>query len=368
MDFFSKIKEHEQVVVCNDPSTGLKAIIAIHNTTLGPATGGCRMWPYRSFEEALEDALRLSKGMTYKCAAADVDFGGGKAVIIGDPNKDKTPELFRAFGQFVESLHGRFYTGTDMGTMPEDFVHAAKETNYILGLPEEYGGNGDSSVSTAEGVMYGIHAMARVLWGSEDISGKTFSVQGLGKVGSKVAKRLLEEGANLYITDVYEKAIDAFIGDHPSFTSSIKAVGGKEIFSVDADIFVPCATGGILNDQTIKALKVKGIAGSANNQLLESRHGDILQEKGILYAPDYIVNAGGLIQVSDEAYGPNKERVLKKTKAIYHTLMEVFEYAEANGISTAKAADWICEKKIEARKNRNNFFTFGKPPKWRFKH
>ena len=368
MDFFQKIAEHEQVVFCNDPSTGLKAIIAIHNTTLGPATGGCRMWPYRSFEEALEDALRLSRGMTYKCAAADVDFGGGKAVIIGDPNKDKTPELFRAFGQFVESLHGRFYTGTDMGTMPEDFVHAAKETNFILGLPEEYGGNGDSAVSTAQGVLYGIQATGRVLWGSEDLSDKTFSIQGMGKVGSKIAEKLLEAGANLYITDVNDQVIDRFLDKYSSERNRIKVVGKNEIFGVEADIFVPCATGGIINDDTIEVLRVKGIAGSANNQLLDRTHGDVLKEKGILYAPDYIVNAGGLIQVTDEAYGPNKDRVMKKTKAIYHTLMEVFSYAEKNGISTAKAADTICEKKIEERKNRNNFFRPDKPPKWRIRH
>lgn len=368
LEFFEKVYEHEQVVICNDPSTGLRAIIAIHDTTLGPATGGCRMWPYKSFDEALTDVLRLSKGMTYKCAAADVDFGGGKSVIIGDPRRDKSPELFRSFGKFVDSLNGRFYTGTDMGTTPDDFVHAAKETNCILGLPEEYGGNGDSSIPTSMGVMYGIKASGQVLWGSDQITGKTFAIQGLGKVGYKVAQALLNEGAQLYITDINEEAIQSLIDSNNEYKDSIKVVSSNEIYSVHADMFVPCALGGIINDETIEMLKVKAIVGSANNQLLEDRHGEVLQQKGILYAPDYIVNAGGLIQVTDELYGSNKERVMKKTQAIYYSLKEVYQHADNENISTSKAANIICERKIEARKNRNSFYTPHKPPKWKVKY
>jgi len=368
MDIFSKFYEHEQIVFCNDPDTGLKAIIAIHNTTLGPALGGCRMRPYASTEEALEDVLRLSKGMTYKCAAADVDFGGGKSVIIGDPQKDRSPQLFRAFGQFVESLNGRFYTGTDMGTTPEDFVHASKETNCIVGIPEEYGGSGDSSVPTALGVIYGIKASNKVVFGDDDLSGKTYSIQGLGKVGFKVAVQLLESGANLYVTDINEKAIQELVELSKKYDGNVQVVSANEIYSVEADVFVPCALGAIINDETIQQLKVKAIAGSANNQLLdEEKHGSALYEKGILYAPDYIVNAGGLIQVADELYGPNKARVLKKTEAIYSSLLEVYKFSESEQIPTSKAANLFVEKRIEERKKRNSFFTHHKRPKWDIK-
>ncbi|MGE6260958.1 Leu/Phe/Val dehydrogenase [Heyndrickxia sporothermodurans] len=369
MEMFNKIYEHEQVVICNDPNTGLKAIIAIHNTTLGPATGGCRMYPYQTFEHALNDALRLSKGMTYKCAAADVDFGGGKTVIIGDPKKDKTPELFRALGQYIDSLNGRYYTGTDMGTTPEDFVHAMKETNCIVGIPEEYGGSGDSSVPTAEGVIYGIKATNETLDGINQIGGKTYAVQGLGKVGFKVAETLLEEGASLYVSDINSEAIQALLNRAKELgNNNVKVVSGNDIYGVEADVFVPCALGGIINDETLNSLKVKAIVGSANNQLLEDYHGELLMKKGILYAPDYIVNAGGLIQVSDELYGPNKKRVMKKTKAIYTSLLEIYRNSESKSISTVESANQFCEQRIEARKQRNSFFSHHKRPKWELRH
>jgi phenylalanine dehydrogenase len=364
MDMFEQIREHEQVVFCNDEATGLKAIIAIHSTRLGPALGGCRMYPYKTVDDALEDVLRLSKGMTYKCAAADVDFGGGKAVIIGDPTKDKSPELFRAFGQFVESIQGRFYTGTDMGTDPEDFVHALKETNCIVGVDEVYGGSGDSSVPTAQGVIYGLQATSKALWGTDDLSGKAYSIQGLGKVGYKVAEYLLENGADLFVTDINQKAIDQIVQKAGEIGAGIKVVGSDEIYSQPADVFIPCAMGGIINDDTIPQLQVKAIVGSANNQLKEVRHGLVLQEKGILYAPDYIVNAGGLIQVADELYSPNKERVLMKTKAIYNSLLNVYSQAEREGITTVEAANKFCENRIEARTRRNSFFSHMKRPKW----
>jgi phenylalanine dehydrogenase len=364
MEMFEKIKSHEQVVFCNDESTGLKAIIAIHNTTLGPALGGCRMRPYASVDEAMEDVLRLSKGMTYKCAAADVDFGGGKAVIIGDPQKDKNPELFRAFGQFVESLNGRFYTGTDMGTTPQDFVYALRETNCIVGVDEVYGGSGDSSIPTAMGVIYGLQATNETIWGSRDLHGKSYAIQGLGKVGYKVAERLLEEGAELYVTDIDQIAIEQLVFKAKNIGSTLTVVSGEKIYSVPADVFVPCAIGGIINDETINMLQVKAVVGSANNQLLESRHGKVLHEKGILYAPDYIVNAGGLIQVADELYEPNKERVLQKTGTIYNSLQNIYLQAEKEKCTTVEAADKFCEDRILSRSRRNSFFSHMKRPKW----
>ncbi|MBT2736562.1 Glu/Leu/Phe/Val dehydrogenase [Bacillus sp. ISL-7] len=359
-----KMHEHEQIVFCNDPTTGLKAIIAIHNTTLGPALGGCRMRPYRTMDEALEDVLRLSKGMTYKCAAADVDFGGGKAVIFGDPATDKTPAMFRAFGQFVDSLNGRFYTGTDMGTSMDDFIHASKETNCIVGIPEAYGGGGDSSIPTALGVIYGIKATNKVVFGTDDLSGKTFTIQGLGKVGFKVAEQLLESGADLYVSDINEEAIKAIQERAKQLGSIARVVSGNDVYSAEADVFVPCAFGGIINDETIELLKVKAVAGSANNQLLTEKHGEVLKQKGILYAPDYIVNAGGLIQVADELYGYNKERVLSKTRSIYTSLLEVYRQAGLDDITTIKAANRLCEKRIEDRKKHNSFFTHTKRSKW----
>lgn len=364
--FFEKISEHEQVVFCNDPETGLKAIIAIHNTTLGPALGGCRMYPYTSLNEAIEDVLRLSKGMTYKCAAADLDFGGGKAVIIGDPDKDKSPELFRAFGQFVDSLGGRFYTGTDMGTNVEDFIQAYKETDYIVGLPESYGGGGDSSIPTAMGILYGLKAVNQTLFGKESLGGVTYAIQGLGKVGYKVAESLLKEGANLIVTDVNAKRLKEIEELAKSISGNLKIVSNEEIYSEDADIFVPCAIGGIINDQTIEQLKVKAIAGSANNQLLNEEHAKKLFDKGILYAPDYIINSGGLIQVADELYGVNKERVLEKTKRIYDSLLEVFQQSTVNKITTLEAANLMCEDRILSARIRNNFFKPSVGPKWQF--
>nr|WP_319799476.1 Glu/Leu/Phe/Val dehydrogenase [Jeotgalibacillus aurantiacus] len=367
-DLFELMQEHEQVVFCNDPETGLRAIIAIHNTTLGPAIGGTRMRNYETTEEALEDVLKLSKGMTYKCAAADVDFGGGKGVIIGDPSKDKTPELFRAYGQFVESLNGRFYTGTDMGTVLEDFVHSHKETNCIAGLPEEYGGGGETSIPTALGVLYGIKAVSKTLYGTENLLEKTFSIQGLGKVGFKVAEHLLKEGANLYVTDINPDMINALVQKGELMGRSVIPVQGDDIYSVPADIFVPCAIGGIINEQTTEQLKVKAITGAANNQLLHESLAVTLKEKGILYAPDYIVNSGGIIQVTDELYTPNKERVLKKTKAIYHSLLEIFAQADERNITTIEAANTMCEQRMATRRRRNSFFSPRKCAKWDVRH
>jgi len=367
LDMFQKIAEHEQVLFCNDPATGLKAIIAIHDTTLGPGLGGTRMYPYESVEAALTDALRLSEGMTYKCAAADIDFGGAKGVIIGDPKTDKTSALFRSYGQYVESLNGRFYTGTDMGTTMDDFVHATKETNFINGIPEAYGGGGDSSIPTSRGVIYGIEATNAFLFGNGELTGKTYALQGLGKVGYKVAQQLLEAGANLYVTDLNEDAVTRILKEAENQDGNVEVVDSDAIYETDADIFIPCAMGGGINEETIHKLTVKAVVGSANNQLETDDDGERLHEKGILYAPDYIVNMGGLIQVADELYGPDKERVLLKVKAIKDTLLHVYEQSQTEGISTIKAANLNCEKRLEEQMHRNNFFTRKRRPKWEIK-
>lgn len=364
MSVFKEISTHEQVVFCNHEESGLKAIIAIHDTTLGPALGGCRMWPYESEEEALRDALRLARGMTYKCAAADVDFGGGKAVIIGDPQKDKSPELFRAFGRFVESLNGRFYTGTDMGTTTEDFVYASRESNCIVGLPEEHGGSGDSSVPTALGVLQGIRATAQYLWDSDSIKGRTFAVQGLGKVGEKLVRLLWEEGASVVATDIHPQSLEELKREAEQAKYPFQAVRPDDIYDIEADMFVPCAMGGVINDDTIFRLKCKAVVGSANNQLLHEKHGSMLDERGILFAPDYVVNSGGLIQVADELYGSNKERVMKKTRAIYDMVYSIYQYAAQNGIKTVEAANYLAEERIRRAKEINSMFVRNQAPKW----
>ncbi len=363
-----KISGHEQVVFCNDPVSGLQAIIAIHDTTLGPALGGCRMAPYSTVDEALDDVLRLSRGMTYKCAAADVDFGGGKAVIIGDPATDKTPELFRAFGRFVDSLGGRFYTGTDMGTTMDDFVHASRETSRIVGIPEAFGGSGDSSIPTAEGVIYGLRATVETLYGSDDLSRASYAVQGLGKVGYKVAEQLLDAGANLYVSDLNEAVLAMLVERAEQTPGTVRVIAAHEIHLTDADIFVPCAYGGVIQTTNIHLLQCKAICGSANNQLAVDALALELKQRGILYAPDYIVNGGGLIQVADELYGANHERVLLKTKHIYDAVLEVFHESHAESITTLEAADRMCTKRIQIRSRHNNIFTNTIKPKWNIRN
>lgn len=335
---------HEQVVFCRHPRSGLKAIIAIHNTTMGPALGGCRMIPYASTDEALEDVLRLSKGMTYKCGLADVDFGGGKMVIIGDPERDKSPELFRAVGRFVEGLNGRFFTGTDMGTYPEDFVHAARESRCFVGLPVTHGGSGDTSIPTALGVLQGLKATAMHLWGSPDLRGRTIAIQGVGKVGGRLLEYLMEEGAYCIIADLNESKCREY---KERYREQIELSDVNIIHRADCDIFSPCARGGVINDKTLPELRCQAIVGSANNQLVEDRHGDLLHERGILYAPDYLVNAGGLIQVADELEGFHQERVLAKTKAIYDMLLQIYERSKEEQIPTCRAADRLVVERLE---------------------
>ncbi len=367
-NIFREMKNHEQVLFCNDPHTGLKAIIAIHDTTLGPALGGTRMYPYKTIDDALEDVLKLSEGMTYKCAAADLDFGGGKAVIIGDPATDKSPALFRAFGQYVDSLNGRFYTGTDMGTTMDDFVQALKETNYINGIPEAFGGGGDTSIPTSQGVIYALKATNKYLFDSTKLSGRTYAIQGLGKVGFKVCEHLLKEGATIYVTDINSQAIESIQTIGKQLRNQVNVVNSDEIYRVEADVFIPCAMGGIINARTIPQLKVKAIVGSANNQLANETFINELTEKEIVYAPDYIVNAGGLISVADELYGSNKERVLLKTKAIYSSILEIYKQASKEKITTLEAANRKCRTKMNEQRNRNNFYSRAQRPKWSFHH
>lgn len=332
---------HEQVLFCYDKATGLKAIIAIHDTTLGPALGGCRMWAYPTEEAALEDALRLAKGMTYKSAAAGQNHGGGKAVIWGDPKTEKSEALFRAFGRFVATLGGRFVTGTDVGTEKTDFVWSRMEGDYFVALPEEYGGSGDSSIITAYGVWRGMKASAMHLWGSDSLEGKRVACQGLGKVGLQVVEHLVKEGARVTVTDVASERVAEACSRF-----GVASVAPDEIYDVDCDIFAPNALGGVLNDQNIDRLRCRIVAGSANNQLDELRHGDELHRRSILYAPDFVINSGGLIQVADELMGYNHDRAFRKTHAIYEQLLQIYAISQREGIPTHQAANRLAERRI----------------------
>lgn len=349
IDIFKEMEKHgfEQIIFNYDKTTGLKCIIAIHDTTLGPALGGCRMWPYETEDEALTDAMRLAVGMTYKCAASDNNFGGGKSVIIGDPNKDKSEALFRAFGRFVQMLGGRYYTGTDMGTTGMDFVYASRESDCMTGLPEEFGGSGNTALPTAYGVYKGMKAAARIVFGSASLKGRKIAIQGVGKVGQGVVDHLKEEGAQVIISDISEENINKVKEKYPD----VEVVDPDKVYDVECDIFSPCARGGIINDDTIPRFKCKIIAGSANNQLLEPKHGEMVHEKGILYAPDYVINAGGLIQVADElefkSAGKRRERVLMKTEAIYDILLRIFTRSKEQNIPTSEVADRLAEERIE---------------------
>ncbi|WP_066175562.1 Glu/Leu/Phe/Val family dehydrogenase [Bacillus marinisedimentorum] len=345
LDVFEEMKKHghEQIIFNYDKTTGLKSIIAIHDTTLGPALGGCRMWDYESTDEALHDVLRLSKGMTYKCGVSGVTHGGGKAVIIGDPKSEKSDELFQAFGTFVETMKGRFYTGTDVGTVGMDFVSAHKQTDYLVGLPEEYGGSGNSAVITAFGVWKAIKATAKEAFGNDSLKDITIAVQGLGKVGQFLVDHLHGEGARLVVTDISKENVYNVLDKYEDIT----AVEPDEIYGVDCDIFSPNALGAVINDQTISQFKCTAIAGAANNVLEDERHGQILHDKGILYAPDYVANAGGLIQVADELQTYNKDRAFKNASMIYDILGQIYAISKEQNIPTYKAANVLVEEKIE---------------------
>jgi len=335
-------KEHEQIVLCSEPSVGLKAIIAIHDTTLGPALGGVRMWPYENEQQALRDVLRLSRGMTYKAAISGLQLGGGKAVIIGDPHTDKSEGLFRAFGRYVDGLAGRYITAEDVGMEVKNMEWVHAETKYVTGIPEAIGGSGDPSVVTAYGVYMGMKACTKKAYGSDSLQGKRIAIQGAGHVSSYLAKHLEKEGVELFVCDLYEeKAYEL------AQQVKAKVVEPNEIFGLDVDIFSPCALGGIINDNTIPELKCDIIAGAANNVLDEAmKHGNMLLERGIIYAPDYVINAGGLINVAGELEGYNRDRAYQKASGIYDTILEVLKYAEREKTPTYMASDRLAEERI----------------------
>lgn len=331
---------HEEVVLCSDPSCGYRGIIAVHSTKLGPALGGTRFWRYADDEAALTDALRLSRGMTYKNAVAGLNLGGGKSIIIGDNRTKDREKIFRAHGRFVESLGGRYVTAEDVGTSTADMDFVHLETGHVAGLA---GKSGDPSPVTAHGVFRSVQASAMEKWGSDNLSGKTISIMGCGHVGQYLAKELHEAGAKLIVSD-----IDAERAKKVAAATGAQIVEGDAIFSADADIFAPCALGGIINDKTIPMLKVVIVSGGANNQLLEERHGDVLAEKGILYAPDYVANAGGVINVYGEVSGWDAQRALDKADDIYDTILKVFEISKKEGIPTYRAADRLAEQRLAA--------------------
>ncbi|MEE3806100.1 Glu/Leu/Phe/Val dehydrogenase [Lysinibacillus fusiformis] len=343
--------DYEQLVFCQDEASGLKAVIAIHDTTLGPALGGARMWTYASEENAIEDALRLARGMTYKNAAAGLNLGGGKTVIIGDPFKDKNEEMFRALGRFIQGLNGRYITAEDVGTTVSDMDLIHEETNYVTGISPAFGSSGNPSPVTAYGVYRGMKAAAKEAFGSDSLEGLKVSVQGLGNVAYKLCEYLHNEGAKLVVTDINQAAIDRVVNDFDAI-----AVAPDEIYAQEVDIFSPCALGAILNDETIPQLKAKVIAGSANNQLKDSRHGDYLHELGIVYAPDYVINAGGVINVADELYGYNRERAMKRVDGIHDSIEKIFAISKRDGIPTYVAANRLAEERIaRVAKSRSQF-------------
>ena len=345
MDVFSSpaFDDHEQVIFFYDRDSGLQAIIALHDTTLGPAVGGCRMWPYASEAEALTDVLRLSKGMTFKAAMAELPYGGGKTVIIGDSRKDKSEALFRALGRAIDSLGGRYYTGEDVGTSPADMDWAREETRYVLGCDK--GGSGDPSPVTARGVWLGIRAAVKHQLGRDDLDGVRIAIQGLGHVGYNLARLLAQDGARLLIADLdgarVERAADEF---------AARPLAADAILGAECDVLAPCALGGVINDGTVAQLACRIVAGAANNQLLEDRHGAALHARGILYAPDYVINAGGLINIAQELEpgGYDRDRALARVAAIGTTLEEVFERAAQADLPTHEVADRIARERIAA--------------------
>jgi leucine dehydrogenase len=340
---------HEQVVFCNDKDTGLKAIIGIHNSVMGPALGGTRMFNYANEWEALNDVLRLSRGMTYKAAITGLNIGGGKAVIIGDAKTQKTPELMRKFGEFVHSLSGRYITAEDVGMETSDMDLVRDVTPYVTGISEERGGAGNPSPVTAFGVYMGMKAAAKQQFGSEKLEGRKVLVQGIGHVGETLVEYLTKEGAQVLIADINEEKLYEVATKY-----NAQIYTGDDLYSADVDIYAPCAMGATINDTTVNKIRAKVIAGAANNQLAnENMHGLILQQRGILYAPDFLINAGGIINVYAELAHYDKAEIMRKTENIYNTTLEIFDYAAANGITTHQAALTIAQNRIDLRKIEN---------------
>jgi valine dehydrogenase (NAD+) len=344
--FRSEQGGHEQVVLCQDRRTGLKAVIALHSTALGPALGGTRFFPYASDEEAVEDALNLARGMSYKNALAGLDHGGGKAVIIGDPDTDKSEELLLAYGRFVASLGGRYVTACDVGTYVADMDVIARENRWTTGRSPEHGGAGDSSVLTAFGVFQGMRAAARVQWGEPSLRGRRVGIAGVGKVGRHLVEHLLEDGAEVVITDVRAEAVAAITARHPAVTAVSDA---GVLVRTPLDVYAPCALGGALDDATVAALTATVVCGAANNQLAHPGVEKDVADRGILYAPDYVVNAGGVIQVADELHGFDFDRAKAKATKIYDTTLAIFERARTDGVPPAVAADRLAEHRMAER-------------------
>lgn len=335
---------HEQVVFCNDPHTGLNAIIAIHNTTLGPSLGGTRLWNYNSHEEALTDALRLSRGMTYKSAISGLNLGGGKAVLIGDAAKLKSETYWRRYGKFVNSLNGKYITAEDVNTSSADMEYIGMETQFVTGKPEYMGGSGDPSPLTAYGVYVGMKAAAKKAWGNDSLSDKKILVQGAGNVGQYLVGYLVKERAHVYVCDINESKLKSVKQKHPE----IEVIPNTNIFDLDMDIYAPCALGATVNTESINKMKCPVIAGAANNQLAdENVHGPMLREKGIIYAPDFLINAGGIINISIELDGYNHERAMNTVGKIYNRTLEIFDMAEKENVHTQLAAMRMAEKRIK---------------------
>jgi leucine dehydrogenase len=335
--------DHEQIVFCRNDDVGLRAIIAVHNTTLGPALGGCRLYDYASEADAVRDVLRLSRGMTYKAAVAGLDLGGGKSVIIGDPSM-KSEAMFRAFGRHVQSLGGRYITAEDMNTSVEDMDNIARETKYVTGAGAAHGGSGDPSPVTAWGCYHGIRACLEVIYGSPDLTGRTIAIQGVGNVGYYLAKFLKEGGASLQYADISQRRLSRVMEE---FGGTV--LEGDEFYRANCDVLAPCAIGGIINTRTIPMIKAPIIAGGANNQLDdESRDGEALSERGITFAPDYVINAGGLINVYSELKGYGREKSMADAANIFNTLKRIINKAKSDGITTALAANKVAEERIEA--------------------
>ena len=334
---------HEQLVVVSDAGSGLKAIIAIHDTTLGPACGGTRIWPYKSEREAMWDALRLSRAMTYKSAAADLPLGGGKGVIIADSHTQKTEALVRAYGRFVDTLGGRYLTTTDVGSTGRDMEYIKQETDYVVGLPVTAGGSGDTSIMTGLGIYMGMKACAKEIWGNDSLQGKVVAMQGFGKVATHTAHHLMKEDAALVVTDVFDGALDR------ARDLGLKVVKPDDIYGIDCDIFAPCALGGVINPETIPQLKCKVIAGGANNQLMSESDGEALHRMGIMYGPDYILNSGGIVNVESEISGIyNADRAREKTERVYEIMERVISISKKEEIPTAMAADRLAEERLKS--------------------
>lgn len=343
---FDLMAEHnyENIFFCQEKTVGLRAIIVIHNTTAGPAAGGIRMWPYETETDAIRDAVRLARGMTYKNVAAGLPYGGGKCVVIGDPKRDKNEALLRVLARFINRLGGLFLTGLDVGTTIHDIDLMRVESPYTVTVSETLGGPGDSSVATAFGVFQGIRACLKEVYGSPLPQGRTVAVQGVGSVGKELVKYLVETGANVMIADIDQARVQAVASQH----AHVRAVPPEEIQRLDVDVYSPCALGAVLNDQTVPELRCKIVCGSANNQLAEARNGDMLAQGEILYAPDYIVSAGGVIAGADSLNpgGFNRQRAMEKVTQIYRTMSNVIAIAKEQGIPTYKAADVLAEQRL----------------------